>query len=259
MATKYPIILVHGIVIKNFMFFRAFGHIEKALRKEGNVVFSSKIDGVGTIENNAKQLKKEILKILEKTGAEKVNIIAHSKGGLDSKKMIKELDMEDKVASLTTLCTPHKGSPIAANLLKLPKWWLLFINFWINVGYWFCGDKHPNALKACQDIAHSENTHEETIAFSKKVYCQSYYTKMDKIEDDFIMGIPLIFSRYYERLDTDGLVSSESAAFENFRGHATDIPLSHTEIVDFFPKKEKREKILIFYTELCRELAEMGY
>ena len=108
--TKYPIILVHGIVIKNFKHFRAFGKIEKELRQKGFIVYSSNIDGFGTIETNAQMLKEEILDILKKENVDKVNIIAHSKGGLDSKYMIENLEMEENVATLTTLCTPHRGT-----------------------------------------------------------------------------------------------------------------------------------------------------
>ncbi len=259
MATRYPIILVHGIVLKDFLFFRAFGRISDVLRADGNTVYSSRIDGFGTIETNAAQLKEEILQILSETGAEKVNIIAHSKGGLDSKRMIRELGMEDRVASLTTLCTPHKGSPIATNLLRFPRWMLAIINFWLNLWYRLFGDKQPNAMEVCRELATANQTEEETVAFSDQVYCQSFSTKLDRSRDDFIMGIPLAFSHHFENRESDGLVSRESAEFENYRGRCVDISVSHSEIVDFFPKKHKREKILIFYTDLCRELADMGY
>ena len=35
MKTKYPIILAHGIILKDFKYFKAFGKIEKILRAEG--------------------------------------------------------------------------------------------------------------------------------------------------------------------------------------------------------------------------------
>ena len=71
--TKYPIILVHGIVLKDFKHIRAFGKIEKHLKQEGFTVYTSKIDGFGTIETNAEQLKQEILEILKKENVEKIN------------------------------------------------------------------------------------------------------------------------------------------------------------------------------------------
>ena len=62
---KYPVILVHGIVIKDFLFIKAFGKIEKILKKEGYLVFTSKTDGFGSIENNASILKMQIEEILK--------------------------------------------------------------------------------------------------------------------------------------------------------------------------------------------------
>ncbi len=259
MATKYPIILVHGIVLKDFKLLRAFGRIEDILREDGNAVYISRIDGFGTVENNAEQLKMEVMQILSQTGADKVNIIAHSKGGLDSKYMIGELGMENRVASLTTLCTPHKGSPIATNLLRLPHWMLKYAAFWVDLAFRLVNDKHPDSYAVCRQLAQTDENEMRAVAFSEKVYCQSYSTKLEKSRDDFVMGVPLMFSRYFEKRDSDGLVSAESSEFENYRGKCTDISVSHTEIVDFLPKKRKREKIFIFYTDLCRELAQMGF
>ena len=58
--------------------------------------------------------------VLAETGAEKVNIIAHSKGGLDSRYAISCLGMDKYVATLTTINTPHKGCDMVDYLLKGP-------------------------------------------------------------------------------------------------------------------------------------------
>ena len=50
MKTKYPIILVHGIVVKDFKKFKAFGKIEKILKDEGFIVYTATTDGFGTIK-----------------------------------------------------------------------------------------------------------------------------------------------------------------------------------------------------------------
>ena len=42
-----------------------------------------------------------------------MNIIAHSMGGLDARYAIARLGLSDKVASLTTIGTPHLGTPLA--------------------------------------------------------------------------------------------------------------------------------------------------
>ena len=256
---KYPVILVHGIVIKDFLFIKAFGKIEKILKKEGYLVFTSKTDGFGSIENNASILKMQIEEILKKYQVDKVNIIAHSKGGLDSKHMIKHLNMEDKVASLTTLCTPHKGSKIADNILKLPNWIIKFIAFWINLFYKICRDKKPDCITVAKQLSTINSIEEETFFYSNKVYCQSYSTTLKKSRDDFIMGIPLLFSKRFEKDYSDGLVSKESSKFENYRGDCLDESISHSEIIDYSLSKKKREKVRNFYKDLCKDLESKGY
>ena len=56
---KYPIILVHGLAIKNYKFIKSFGNIERILKENGFKVYTSNQDGFGSIRNNAIQLKVE--------------------------------------------------------------------------------------------------------------------------------------------------------------------------------------------------------
>lgn len=258
MACKYPVILVHGLMLRHSKRFRAFGRIEKVLDDAGHNVYVATHDGFGSIETNAEQLKEFIEKVLSETGAEKVNIIGHSKGGLDSKHLITNLDMEDKIASLTTLSTPHKGSAIASLIWKLPNPIKKFIAFFINTFYKMLGDKHPDAMTACYQLRSSDAA-EETLCFSDKVYCQSFSTTLEKSRDCFVMAIPRKIYMRCEKIDNDGLVSRESAKFGNYRGECLDISVSHAQIVDFASRKKQREKIYAFYKKLCEELEEMGY
>lgn len=259
MATKYPIILVHGIMVKNFKSFRAFGKIEKKLTENGFKVYSSQTDAFGTIENNAIQLKEQIKNILTLENTNKINIIAHSKGGLDSKYMIEFLEMEDKVASLTTLCTPHRGSIIATRLLKLPLFLIKFIAFWINLWYKLLGDKNPNSLEVCKQLAKKE-IETDTLSISNKIYCQSYSSSLKKSKDDFIMGIPLLISKYYEKdIDSDGLVSDESSKFGKYQGVCIEDSISHIDIIDVTLSKSKKAKVYAFYISLCNDLKNKGY
>jgi len=256
--TKYPIILVHGLAIKDYKSIKAFGKIEQTLIDAGYDAYTSKQDAFGSIENNAAQLKEFILEILEKTKSEKVNIIAHSKGGLDAKYMITELDMKDSVASLTTLCTPHKGSAIASHIWSLPEWIKKALSFFINGFYKLIGDKNPDSMKACEQLTKTNGDKTEE-SFSDKIYCQSYATKLKSGKDCLLMAVPMILYTYTDGAENDGVVSEESAKFENYRGECLDDSVSHLQIVDLFAKRKNRKKILDFYVELCRELKEMGY
>jgi triacylglycerol lipase len=257
--TKYPIILVHGIVIKDWKFIKSFGNIKKVLNQAGFDVETSKTDGFGTIENNAKQLKNQIEEMLVKYNIDKVNIIAHSKGGLDSKYMIKELGMENHIASLTTLCTPHKGSKIADKLLSLPKWIVKILEFWINFIYKIFKDENPNCLEVAKQLKSIDKIEDETQNFSDIVYCQSYSTTLKRSRDDFIMGIPFQFSKRLENDKSDGMVSNNSAIFADYKGDCLDESVSHSEIIGYSLSKKKRKRIEEFYIRLCNEIADYGY
>ena len=259
MALKYPIVLVHGIMMKDVMHFRAFGKIESVLRKRGHRVHTSDHDGLGKIEDNAEQIKSFILGVLLSEGAEKVNIIAHSKGGLDSLYMIDRLGMSEKIASVTFLCTPHKGSVVATKLYSLPRPIRGFIAFWLNFWYRLFGDRHPDAIGVCKELRLTPEGIVECFDHHDGIYMQSYSTELSRSRDDFVMGIPLMFSRRYEDLPSDGLVSVESSKFRNYKGHCTEGSVSHSEIVDFCVKKKKKEKIYTFYISLCDELEERGF
>ena len=259
MATKYPIILVHGLAAKQLRVLNAFGKIGNHLEEAGNKVYIADTDGFGKIETNALQLKKFIESVKAECGVDKVNIIAHSKGGLDSKYMITELGMDDSVASLTTLCTPHQGSIIASKIWDLPTPIKKLVAFYIDSFYRIvCKDEHPDSMTACDQLR-MVTEHEETVGFCNCVYCQSYSANIENVKDCFIMALPMKIQHHYEIVDNDGLVSESSSKFGNYKGKCLDIPISHVQIIDLFSKKSQKEKIYAFYKKVCTELSEMGY
>ena len=259
MATKYPIILVHGIAAKQLPFFNAFGKIPNELKKSGYKVFVSDHDGFGSIENNAEQLKRYITYVMRECRTDKVNIIAHSKGGLDSKYMITNLGMEDHVASLTTICTPHKGSIIATKLWNLPYSMRIIITSIVNDLYLVIAkDKHPDSMRVCNQLR-TVDTYDEVMCFSYKVYCQSYSTTISENEDCIAMAIPMNIQSHERASDNDGLVDEKSTRFGVYRGSCLDTPVSHVQIIDFLAKKRQRRRIYSFYNQVCADLGLMGY
>ena len=260
MATKYPILLVHGFLIKDIGLIKSFGRIDKMLKEKGYIVYKSRVDSFGAVETNADILKAEVAKVLKENNVDKVNIIAHSKGGLDAKYMIEHYAMYEQIASLTTLCTPHKGSPIASKILKYPKWLLKITAFWINLWFKILGDKKPNAYKLCEQLATINSVEEETFKLCNEVYCQSYSTTLKRSRDDFVMGIPFIFFHHLEKdKENDGVVSAESAQFCQYKGNPFNESVSHSEIIDFMVTKKKKDKIYAFWNMIVEDLAARGF
>lgn len=108
---QYPIVFHHGMLPA----FTLHGYATH-LRQLGFPAFSTQLSAAHSIEQRAKQLAALIDKVLEGTKAQKVNIIAHSMGGVDSRYLISQLGYGDRVATLTTISSPHRGSSIAGVL-----------------------------------------------------------------------------------------------------------------------------------------------
>ncbi|MFZ0243764.1 MAG: alpha/beta fold hydrolase [Desulfobacterales bacterium] len=130
---SYPIILAHGVCRFDMVWSEVLDvdnsddpkfdqlHYFKGLRTKlmlhGYAVYHSCVSWAAGVDTRAGELKRNVLRVLEKERAEKVNIIAHSMGGLDARHMLfnfRDSDrLPERIASLTTVSTPHEGSPFA--------------------------------------------------------------------------------------------------------------------------------------------------
>jgi pimeloyl-ACP methyl ester carboxylesterase len=116
MRTRHPIVLAHGIMgfralqVAGINFGNYFRGVESHLRERGVVAASTWVGMTNGVVERAQRLKEQI-DLHFPTG--RVNIIAHSLGGLDARRMITHLGMHDRVASLTTIGTPHGGTYVA--------------------------------------------------------------------------------------------------------------------------------------------------
>lgn len=257
-STKYPVVLVHGMMVKDFSLWPAFRGITDFLRKQNVTVYVSHQDGLGTIAHNATQLKEEIEAILKKEDCDKVNLIAHSKGGLDSRYMISQLSMSNHVASLTTLSTPHHGSGLSAKLLQMPVFLAKVIAFATNTGYKFLGDQKPDILRLGQELT-AEAMHDFNSAVPNipSVYYQSYSSTAPH-KKAFLRFIPYQISRYCEQDDTDGVVAVKSSQWGNYRG-SMDAELDHFKMVGVYGSKKKLIGVGLFYLHIIQELRNMGF
>jgi triacylglycerol lipase len=116
--TRYPIVLAHGFDGSPTNRWGFYG-IKEALEADGQIVHVAAVPPYDSPEVRAKALAQHVDAALKESGAKKVNIIAHSMGGLDSRVLISSLGYGDRVASLTTISTPHRGTAVADVALKI--------------------------------------------------------------------------------------------------------------------------------------------
>lgn len=110
---RYPIILAHGFMgFDEILTLDYFYRVRSDYTKNCVQVFAPHVSSLNYIAVRAKELAVQIDEVLRITGASKVNIIAHSMGGLDARYLISSLGYGDRVASLTTIGTPHRGTPV---------------------------------------------------------------------------------------------------------------------------------------------------
>jgi triacylglycerol lipase len=263
-STRYPVVLVHGISQRDDYLFPYWGSVPEALRAQGASVYLAGHDAWGSIEDNAEKLRGRIREIRAETGAAKVDIIAHSKGGLESRYLISSLGLGAEVASLTTINTPHRGSPIADIVRKdipvLNGYSAQLIDL---VSLLFLGDSDPNVQWAAKQLSP-----EAMSAFNLKnpddprVYYQSWTSVID---DEYGASPYVLLQQLTAKSEgpNDGVVSVASAKWGRFRGiigSDKGLRVSHSDVHGFiiFPAANEFDAPA-FYVGLVAELARMGY
>lgn len=116
-ATTAPIILVHGFMGSKTSPLWSFYKVKAALEADGHRVFEADLPPFDQSSARAAILAQQIDAALAATGATKINIIAHSQGGVDSRYLISSLGYGNRVASLTTISSPHRGTAIADRVM----------------------------------------------------------------------------------------------------------------------------------------------
>jgi triacylglycerol lipase len=112
---RHPIVFCHGMLAYSFLKMQMpehsnyFAPLHDYFRQRGFRVFFPQVAATGGVVERARQLREQIQRWTD----EPVNLIAHSMGGLDARYLIANLGMADQVRSLTTICTPHRGSYLA--------------------------------------------------------------------------------------------------------------------------------------------------
>jgi triacylglycerol lipase len=116
-STRYPILLIHGLFgFERIGKFELFHDIRQALRNAGARVFVPHLSAIHDNEVRGNQLLMQIERVLEGTGAHKVNLIGHSQGALTAR--YAAAVAPHRVASVTSVSGPNHGSELADFLRK---------------------------------------------------------------------------------------------------------------------------------------------
>ena len=262
--TKYPLLLVHGIFFRDFEKLNYWGRIPDELIKNGATIFYGNHSSSLSVKDSAEELATRIKEIIKETNCEKVNVIAHSKGGLDTRYAIANLGMDNYIASLTMINTPNHGCTFADYLLnKAPT----VLKDKLADGYNFTlkklGDKEPDFIAGVTDLTSSvvEKLNEKMPA-SPKVHYKAYGSVLKKATGGrFPLNLTNNFVKLFDGKN-DGLVGIESfPIYDDFTlvESPYDRGISHGDVIDLNRENINGYDVREFYVNLVSELKEKGF
>lgn len=261
--TKYPILFIHGIFWRDWQFFNYWGRIPTELIKNGATVYFGNQQSAASMDICSSEIKEQILNIIEKEQCKKVNIIAHSKGGLDARYAISCLGIDKQVASLTTIGTPHHGCSFVDRIVGLiPDNIIRAIAGMYNSAYKRLGDKDPDFYSGLYDL-----TVKKCVEFNQNVpdkagvVYQSVASKMNGLSS---AGFPLnigYIALHRREGENDGFVSVASSRWGDFLGcYATKRKrgVSHGDMIDLMRENINGFDVRECYVDIVKGLKSMG-
>ncbi len=221
--TENPIVLAHGMAATTDMLgiVDYWWGIEDALENKGAEVYKTSVNAMDSTRNKAWNFSSQVEQIIASNEADKVNIIAHSHGGLYARDAISNCGLASKVESLTTISSPHRGSSVANLIMyQTPDAFKDILGDSLDLAYAFIlGDSDPdskqNGYELCTD--YMKNTFNPETPNVNGVYYQSYAGKNKWSAPNVIMQPTWIYMKAQEG-DNDGLVSVDSAQWGDFQG-----------------------------------------
>lgn len=250
--------------------------IKDAFNEHGIECITTAVPTTGSIDERAKALYAQILEKLPSApgsppssssggggGGRKVNIVAHSMGGLDARYLISRLcpdpTTEFQVASLTTVATPHRGSSAADMLFRdigpdlLPRLYRLLERLKISSGA-FSQLTTPYINSRFNPVTPNSAS---TRYFSYGATATPHLLSVFRVSHDLLAEV---------EGPNDGLVSIRSAKWGEYKG--TLVGVTHLDLINWTNRiknvaarlglVEQKFNAVAFYLGVADMLAKEG-
>ena len=258
--TCHPVVLMHGFGALAGTAPGGVLHAEAMhLRSRGVWAYAPHVNPYDTIAVRAAAWEERLAHVLAETGAETLNLVAFSSGGLDARHLATRLGWSDRIASLVTVATPHAGTALAAYVLDRPERLRAFaVGLMDVVGRAAYPAAEPHAAAALAELtpdAAQARFGAETIP---GVWCASFAAQAGKGALAGMHPGLVVPNRILHGLagPNDGIVPAASAAWGERLGtldadHARLVGLSLTASAAFDSRA--------FYLSICESLAQRGF
>lgn len=244
-ATRSPVVLLHGYAgtDRYLGIIGYFSEVEPTLERLGYEVFTTAVNPNAEAEDRAAELLGQLVEIVEATRSRKLNLIAHSQGGLDARVLISGRGLAPRVATLTTVATPHRGMRV------IPEPFFLVRQ---NFTWAYMRDSFNPTYPDMPGVAY----------FSwGGASCGALDADCRRERDGEAVD-PILLAQYFpivkaEHGDNDGLVPVESARWGTYLG---TIWADHYDEIGQLPADPYPHlDHLAFYTREARRLKAAGY
>lgn len=296
--TRYPVVLAHGFNTSTTNFWR-FNDVDVALAEDGHEVVLGSVPPFDTPAVRASHLAEQVDALID-GGAERVNLVCFSQGGVDCRYLVSPngLGYGDRVASVITISSPHRGTyvadVVAALLPDEDSWFGRAVDVMTS---WYGGtfsdlaedSRFVAAMESMSEAAmvdfnreivdHPDVHYESWAGFS---YVGGFANPRESIDevcrddegvrrimhhegkrdvmDPLLVGGAIFVAHGTELRPNDGVSTVESARWGRFRGC---IPADHLDQVgqinDRRPDRRTGFDYIRFYRNIAYDLSAMGF
>lgn len=289
----YPIVMAHGFfgfdTLAGIDAVTYFFGVRADLAEIGEFVYTPAVDPFNDSEVRGAELLDHIERVLEETGAARVNIIAHSQGGLDAR--FAASLRPDLIESVTLVATPNRGSAVADIALgiadhgALPDVLDAVTRIFGGPFYDALGNETSIARAAHQlsspgaaafDAAYPPDPRIAWYSIAGRTalhrggehcrvpdapaFIERWSDAVDPVDPLFALIEPILARNPFDRIPNDGLVSVPSARFGRFLGC---VPADHLDemgqLLGDLPGLINPFRHKIFYRDLVGWLRAQGH
>ena len=259
-APRYPVVLMHGmgVLAHTLKPGSVFTTTVRALRRRGLPAYAPTVPAYSPVAVRARVWQHHCYRLLEHTGADRLNLIAFSSAGLDARYLVETLQGGAFVASLVTVATPHRGSSIASLVLRLPFRPLIF-RLIEAMARAFYPAAPPDVLATLRELTPQVRARPaaELAVDLDRVPCYSLSAEAGRGSAAPVSPLMWVPNRWLYRQEglNDGFVGAASAVWAT---HLGPVLADHAQLVGIadagFPFDAVR-----FYSALISWLAAQGY
>jgi triacylglycerol esterase/lipase EstA (alpha/beta hydrolase family) len=272
--TRYPILFFHGLAgfdsLLNVMDY--FDGVEEVLVEQGYHAEFPSVAAFDTIDNRAISWQEQMQDLVDSGVARKFNIIAHSQGGLDARYLASVLGESNRIASITTISTPHHGTVVSdayTGIVEVSFWDGGIIDEIVSFGSELFGVEGENFTEQLEQMTTtSMNEFNENVPDAEDVAYYSWAGKscrflqwdcQEEMDGEVVTSYFATTHWYIEEYQgaNDGLVAVESAIWGEYLGV---LPADHIDQMGHrFDNSSQVFDSQAFFLSEARRLSEEGF